>query len=164
MLLFNIRDYSDFNYVFGLETHGNGAKSRKNKILLQHIKNPALIRYCREHDDWSLLRIRSMAELKQMVLGYIRETGKNNPDLPDKVILIGNTYWSALYRTDHMEGLCEDFDKRAVRYVNVKTNRIYKMKSGKFFTAFIIEGGGGERRIGHNARGDKSCFTICIAF
>lgn len=139
MILFNFSDYRDFNFLFGLETHGNGAKSRKNKILLQHIKNPALIRYCREHDDWSLLRIRSMAELKQMVLGYIRETGKNNPDLPNKVILIGNTYWSALYRTDHMEGLCEDFDKKSVRYVNVKTNHIYKMKAGKFFTAIIKE-------------------------
>ena len=139
MILFNFSDYRDFNFLFGLEAHTNGVKSRKNKILLQHIKNPALIRYCREHDDWSLLRIRSMAELKQMVLGYIRETGKNNPDLPNKVILIGNTYWSALYRTDHMEGLCEDFDKRAVRYVNVSTNRIYKKKAGKFFTALIKE-------------------------
>ena len=139
MLLFNIRDYDDFKYLFGIESHGNGVKSRKNKILLQHIKNPALIKYCREHNDWSLLHIRNMADLKQLVLGYIRESGKTDSNLPNKVILIGNTYWSAQYKTDHMEGLCEDFDKKAVRYVNTKTDRVYKMKAGKFFTSIIKE-------------------------
>ncbi len=38
-----------------------------------------------------------------------------------------------------MEGICSDFDKRAVRYVNTKTERVYKMKAGKFFTAIIKE-------------------------
>lgn len=139
MLIFNFHGYEGFKALFGLETHGNGVKSRKNKILLQHIKNRALIKYCREHNDWSLLHIRSMAELKQLVLGYIRGTGKADPNLPNKVILIGNTYWSNQYRTDHMNGLCEDFDKKAVRYVNTKTERVYKMKAGKFFTSIIKE-------------------------
>ena len=139
MLLFNIYNYEDFKNTFGLEAHGNGVKSRKNKILLQHLKNPALIRYCREHNDMSLLHIRSMAELKQMVLSYIRETGKADPGLPNKVILIGSTYYSSQYRTDHTEGLCEDFDKKSVRYVNTKAEHIYKMKAGKFFTAIIKE-------------------------
>lgn len=139
MLIFNIRDYDDFQYLFGLETHSNGVKSRKNKILLQHLKNPALIRYCRDHNDLSLLHIRNMAQLKQQVLAAIQEAGKHDPKLSEKVTLIGKTYWSAKYRTDHMEGLCEDFDKKSVRYVNVKTNRVYKMKAGKFFTAIIKE-------------------------
>ena len=139
MLLFNIHDYDDFKYIFGLESHGNGVKSRKNKILLQHLKNHALIRWCREHEDWSLLRIRNMADLKQKVLNAIQESGKKDEQLQNKVILIGNTYWSSQYRTDHMEGLCEDFDKKAVRYVNTKTERVYKMKACKFFTAIIKE-------------------------
>lgn len=139
MLNFKIRDYEDFKYLFGLEIHGNGVKSRKNKILLQHLKNPALIHWCREHNDWSLLHIRSMAELKHLVLSYIRETGKADINLPNKVRLIGNTYWSRQYRTDNMEGICEDFDKKAVRYVNTKTEHVYKMKAGKFFTAIIKE-------------------------
>lgn len=144
MLNFNIHDYEDFKYLFGLELHGNGVKSRKNKILLQHLKNPALIKWCRENNDWSLLHIRSMAELKHLVLSYIRETGKTDINLPNKVRLIGNTYQSSQYRTDHMEGLCEDFDKKAVRYVNTKTERVYKMKAGKFFTAIIKETGLGQ--------------------
>ena len=139
MLIYNFHGYEGFQALFGMETHGNGVKSRKNKILLQHIKNRALIKYCREHNDWSLLHIRSMAELKQLVLGYIRETGKADPNLPNKVILIGNTYWSNQYRTDHMNGLCCDFDKKAIRYVNTKTEHVYKMKAGKFFTSIIKE-------------------------
>ena len=38
-----------------------------------------------------------------------------------------------------MEGLCEDFDKKSCRYINVKTDHPYKMKAGKFFTAIIKE-------------------------
>lgn len=139
MLIFNIQDYDDFKYIFGLESHGNGVKSRKNKILLQHIKNPALIKYCREHNDFSLLHIRNMADLKQLVLEAIQDSGKHDPTLQNKVILIGKTYWSAQYRTDEKEGLCEDFDKKAVRYINVKTEHPYKMKAGKFITAIIRE-------------------------
>lgn len=139
MLLYNIYDYEDFQYLFGLETHGNGVKSRKNKILLQHLKNPALIKYCREHNDFSLLHIRNMADLKRLVLDTIQESGKQDSTLQNKVILIGKTYWSNQYRTDYMEGLCEDFDKKAVRYVNTKTERVYKMKAGKFFTSIIKE-------------------------
>ena len=139
MLLFNIRDYDDFKYIFGLESHGNGVKSRKNKILLQHLKNPALIKWCREHDDWSLLRIRNMADLKQKVLNAIQESGKKDEQLQNKVELIGKIYWSGLYRTDEKKGLCDDFDKKAVRYINVKTEHPYKMKAGKFITAIIKE-------------------------
>ncbi|MDE6335233.1 MAG: hypothetical protein K2L34_01565 [Muribaculaceae bacterium] len=139
MLLFDIYDYDDFKSVFGLETHGNGVKSRKNKILLRHIKNPALIRWCREHNDWTLLHVRNMADLKRTVLEQIRVSGKEDRDLPNKVVLMGKTYWSGQYRTDHMDGLCEDYDKKAVRYVNTKTERVYKMKAGKFITAIIRE-------------------------
>lgn len=139
MLLYNIEDFEDFQFLFGLDYHGNGVKSRRNRILLQHLKTPALIRYCREHKDWSLLHVRSMAELKQVTLECIRQTGNADTDLPNKVILIGKTYWSAQYRTDSNEGLCEDFDKRSVRYVNIKSNRTYKMKAGKFLTAIIKE-------------------------
>ena len=139
MLLFNIHDYDDFKYIFGLESHGNGVKSRKNKILLQHLKSPALIKYCREHNDFSLLHIRNMADLKQLVLEAIQYSGKHDSTLQNKVILIGKTYWSAQYRTDEKEGLCEDFDKKAVRYINVKTEHPYKMKAGKFITAIIRE-------------------------
>lgn len=141
MINFNISDYEDFKYLFGFTIHGNGEKSRKNKILLQHLKNRALIRYCRKHNDRSLLRIRNMAELKKVILESIQKSGKEDKELTNKVELIGKTYWSSQYRTDSLQGLCEDFDKRSVRYVNVKTERVFKMKAGKFFTAIIRETG-----------------------
>lgn len=144
MLLFKINGYEDFKFLFGLEIHGNGTKSRKNKILLQHLKNPALIKYCRENGDWSLLRVRNIADLKQTVLNSIQESGNRDQQLQNKVELISKTYWSGLYRTDEMQGLCEDFDKRSVRYVNIKTGHVYKMKAGKFFTAIIKETGLGQ--------------------
>ena len=139
MLYYDIHSYSDFKRLFGLEVHGNGAKSRKNKILLQHLKNKALLQWCIKNNDLTLLHIRSMADLKQTVLLYIRQLGEADPNLPNKVKLMGNTYYSYKYRTDELEGLCEDFDKKAVRYVNTSTGHIYKMKAGKFFTSIIKE-------------------------
>ncbi len=139
MLLFHFYDYDDFKYLFGIEHHGNGAKSRKNKILLQHLKNRALIKYCRERNDWSLLHIRSMADLKKLVLQAIQDSGKEDETLSNKVSLIGRTYWSAKYRTDEHQGLCLDYDKKSVRYINVERNRDFKMRAGKFMTALIKE-------------------------
>lgn len=43
----------------------NGTVVRKNRILLGHLKNPALLRYCREHDDYALLHIYDMADLQK---------------------------------------------------------------------------------------------------
>lgn len=139
MLIFNIRDYHDFQFLFGLETHGNGVKSRKNKILLAHLKTKSLVQYCREHDDFSLLHIRNMANLKKDVLDAIQLSGKQNRNLPYEINLLGMTFYSAVYKTDEAEGLCEDYDKRSIRYINVERDRAFKMKSGKFITAVIKE-------------------------
>ena len=139
MLLYNIYDYDDFKYLFGLEHHGNGVKSRKNKILLAHLKTKSLIQYCREHDDFSLLQIRNMADLKKLTLEAIQESGRDDNTLNHEVKLIGKTYYSAVYATDSAEGLCEDFDKKSVRYINKKSDHPYKMRAGKFITAIIKE-------------------------
>lgn len=139
MLIYNINNYDDFKYLFGIETHDNGAKSRKNKILLNHLKSKALIKWCREHNDNTLLRVRNMADLKKQVLDYIQEDGLLDNDKPYEVKLINNSFYSSKYRTDHWGGVCEDFDKRSIRYINCETNRTFKMKAGKFITAIIKE-------------------------
>ncbi len=133
------RDYDGFLRLFGMESHSNGTKSRKNRILLNHLKTPSLLRWCREHNDYSLLGITDMATLKKLVLSYVRESGKEDPKLSENVTLIGNMYWSAMYRTDELNGLCEDLDKKSVRYVNIERNRVFKKKAGKFFTSLINE-------------------------
>jgi len=41
MIYYNnlFRNYAEFQERFGIQEHGNGAKNRKNKILLSFIKN-----------------------------------------------------------------------------------------------------------------------------
>ena len=48
MLYYNFYGYERFKACFGLEKRDNGTVVRKNRILLNHLKNPALLRYCRE--------------------------------------------------------------------------------------------------------------------
>ena len=43
MLYYNFNNYEEFKELFGLVKHGNGVKSRKNKILLSFIKNGKLL-------------------------------------------------------------------------------------------------------------------------
>lgn len=38
MLFYKFRNFEEFNELFGIQHHGNGEKSRKNKILLSYIK------------------------------------------------------------------------------------------------------------------------------
>mgnify|MGYP001164459177 CR=1 FL=1 len=67
MLYYQIKNYEDFKKRFGLTTRENGVISRKNKILLGHLKNPLLLRYCLKHNDYSLLHISDMADLQKKV-------------------------------------------------------------------------------------------------
>ncbi len=135
----SFNDFEGFKRIFGITTHGNGEKSRNNKILLNHLKTPALLKWCREHNDYELLSITNMADLKKIVTGAIMESGRQDNTLTEKVTLIGQTFYSSKYRTDEMNGVCEDFDKNAIRYVNVARNRVYKMKAGKYYSCVIKE-------------------------
>ena len=139
MLYYNFNGYEGFKIRFGLEKRDNGGAVRKNKILLAHLKNPALLKYCKEHGDYTLLHIYDMADLQKEVVESIIESGKNDERLPYEVELIGVTYWSAKYQTDETEGLCEDLDKHSVRYINIERNRIFKMRAGKFMRELILE-------------------------
>lgn len=83
MLYYQIKNYEDFKKRFGLTTRENGVISRKNKILLGHLKNPLLLRYCLTHNDYSLLHISDMADLRKISgisaeLQQINATGFDN--------------------------------------------------------------------------------------
>ncbi len=132
-------DYDGFRRIFGITTHGNGEKSRNNKILLNHLKQSALLKWCRERNDYELLSIDNMADLKKQVTQALIDSGKQDPALTEKVTLIGKTFFSSKYRTDHLLGVCEDFDKKAIRYINVERERAFKMKAGKFYSSIIKE-------------------------
>ncbi len=139
MLYYNFYGYERFKACFGLEKRDNGMVVRKNRILLGHLKNPALLRYCREHDDYTLLHIYNMADLEKKVVEAIVRSGKDDEKLPYKVELIGKVYYSSRYQTDETKGICEDLDKNSIRYINVGRNRIFKMRAGKFMRELILE-------------------------
>ena len=139
MLYYRFRNYEEFKEIFAVEKRSNGAEVRKNKILLSHLKNAALLKYCRERNDFTLLDIKDMAQLQQSVTDAVCSSGKRDDSLPHKVELIGCTYWSGQYRTDESRGICEDGDYGSIRYVNMERSRVFKMKSAKFLRAVMLE-------------------------
>ena len=88
MLYYNFYGYERFKACFGLEKRDDGTVVRKNRILLNHLKNPALLRYCREHDDYTLLHIYNMADLEKKVVEAIIKSGEDDEKLPYKVEFI----------------------------------------------------------------------------
>ena len=139
MIYYNriFRNYEDFKQIFGIQEHGNGAKNRKNKILLSFIKNPELLRQARKTGDFSLLSIRDMTTLKQILNDKIRRSGVHSKKNPHKLSLMGKTYGSPMYSTDELLGLCEDGTPNAIRYRNEESGRIFKMKAGKLYRHLI---------------------------
>lgn len=84
MLYYNFYGYEGFKACFGLEKRDNGTVVRKNRILLGHLKKPALLKYCREHNDYALLRICDMADLQKKTVEAILSSGKNDESCPIK--------------------------------------------------------------------------------
>ena len=86
MLYYRFRNYEEFKEIFAVEKRSNGAEVRKNKILLSHLKNAALLKYCRERNDFTLLDIKDMAQLQQSVTDAVCSSGKRDDSLPHKVV------------------------------------------------------------------------------
>ncbi len=139
MLYHNFHNFEGFKGLFGIQHHGNGVKSRKNKILLSYIKNRQLLHDANVTGDYHLLHISDMAGLKQTMIAEIKRSGEYDTSLPHIVNIKNNTYHSALYYTDDNNGLCEDGDFRSIRYVSVENGRVFKMKIGKFFRKIVLE-------------------------
>lgn len=139
MLYYKFRNYEEFKELFGIQDRGGGTKSRKNKILLSYIKNKKLLHDAIVSGDYHLLHISSMAELKQTMTSEICRSGYRDPRLQYTVYIKDVEYRSAVYRTDEYEGICEDGDYRAIRYVHLESGRVFKMKTGKFYRKLILE-------------------------
>ena len=140
MLYYDFKDYAGFKERFGIVEHGNGEKSRKNKILLAYIKQPSLFKQASETGDYSLINIASMSELKQTMLDRIFKSSNDDDSLKYEVKLINYTFKSSKFETDEFNGLCEDGDPKSCRYINHSNEgRIFKMKAGKFIRSLILE-------------------------
>ena len=136
----NFKNAKEFNELFGIVEHGNGAKSRRNKILLEVLKDKEFHKWWKLHrheykySGVDLMTVKSMSELKKLAFVLMRYgSGK-------EIILNGYTMYSLKYKLDVYQGLCEDGDGRSVRYINTERgNRVFKMKAGKFITKVLAE-------------------------
>lgn len=154
------QNYEEFKEIFGIIEHGNGVKSRKNKILLSCLKDRKLLHW------W--LGFRKLAKshgINDTVLDdidYLSATGMNDLkkfadallwSIPNasrlwsgchlwvgRKIVFQDTGWRMLSKTmelDALNGICEDGDTKAIRYRNVERKKVFKMKAGKFITRCI---------------------------
>ena len=131
MLKFNFTDFEGFKERFGIQVHGNGTKSRKNKILLAFVKDQF-----KKH-NYEVINFTSMAEMKVYVWQNLLSAGAADDSLPYMVNLMGDVFHSDLYETDEWMGVCEDHDTRAIRYKNIEQGRTFKMKAGKMLHHLI---------------------------
>ena len=136
MLLYTFGGYDDFKEIFELREHGNGVKSRRNQILLAFYKSPKLLRWCREHGDTELTGIRNMSQLRDACI--TRLTGERF-NMPGAMWLNGRKWGSKTYYTDYMKGKTEDGDEKAIRYVRLDNDKVYKMKAGKMYRQLILD-------------------------
>ena len=136
MLYYSFRNYEEFQHVFGIQTHGNGAKSRKNALLLGFLKDRGLLRRSIETNDFSLLHITSMQELKSMLYNRIQASGALMKDAHE-LHLMGYHFYSPKFETDSMKGICEDGDMAMIRYINIAKEHEFKMRPGRMFKHII---------------------------
>ena len=140
MLYYKFKNYEEFKDMFGIVKHGNGVCSRKNKILLAYIRNRRLLHEAIETNNYTLLHISSMAELKKTITRTIIISGHSDMLLRYVLELDGDFFYSRNFETDELKGLCEDGDTRSIRYINHENGgKVFKMKAGKLYRSLILE-------------------------
>ena len=131
----SFRNAAEFREIFGTRECGNGNVARRNKILLETLKDKAFHKWL--VDSGNLLRLdwcktTSMASLRNKAISllcqYQRELTLN---------LMGYWWQSHDYYTDHHHGLCTDGSCGHIRYVRYDNGKVYKMKAGKMFRHII---------------------------
>lgn len=133
----SFQNYEDFKNLFGITEHGNGAKSRKNRILLSLYKDKEIWRLAREKGNFYPFTISSMPQLKNWLMSQLAATSEGRY----KVIALEREFFSDTYETDSLGGICADGDTRCIRYIKHEdgNSRIFKMKAGKLMTKLIEE-------------------------
>lgn len=134
------KNYEEFKELFGIVEHGNGVKSRRNKILLSYYKSDFVkkqIKSNRHHSEF--LNIKSMDALKKELMEELEfiSCRKNSKIYCHKMIINGATFYNPLYETDDFKGICRDGDCRSIRYINVEKDKAFKMKAGKMFNYLL---------------------------
>lgn len=166
MIYFSFKNYDEFKEKFGVQEHGNGVKSRKNKILLSLLKNKDYLhKVVSAKETWEIHHMYHYGEERDKFSHYTRwHVGRELPfgvnllecrnlaELREKLYAImqsdmkryflslnGRTFYSNVFSTDDFKGVCEDGDESSIRYVNNERDRVFKMKAGKFFRKLVEE-------------------------
>lgn len=150
----SFKNYDEFKNIFAVVEHGNGVKSRKNKILLSWLKDrkflkawlalrEKLLKYDKEvMDKISYLNARNVDDMKKS-LKWVLERGNylNDPIAHDCYYNVFSSIdWRMFHTTLHLDdnnGLCDDGDTKSIRYYNEENGSVFKMKAGKFITSCI---------------------------
>jgi len=158
MLFFKnaFKNYEEFKELFGVQEHGNGEKSRRNKILLSLYKSKDILHMmanqkevfekgdfrwlCRKEYPMgvSFYDITSMTSLGFEIMHLLKNESSMRGVYYLDIPLLGSVK-SSLFESDDFHGLCEDGDVRSIRYVNVERQRVFKMRAGKFMRKLIEE-------------------------
>lgn len=160
LIIKNFKNYEGFKELFGVVEHGNGATSRKNKILLACLKDRSFLHYWRAFcnglredgiavdglTESDYLHALSMCDLKKFIRLYLNKVPAYSSARDGEVLHLLNfdsidyRLCSRKYKLDNMRGLCTDGDTRSIRYVNVERDgRVFKMKAGKFISSIMEE-------------------------
>lgn len=156
----SFKNYEEFKKLFAIVEHGNGAKSRKNKILLAWLKDRRFLKTWLSFQrtmlnkglaeefvyKYDYLNARSMDDVKKAVLrisesfaAYHFDGGQ--PQWMESCGPFVLNDWPLRHRTlyiDSRHGLCADGDTKSVRYINSeRDDRVFKMKAGKFITSCL---------------------------
>ena len=137
-------NYTEFINLFGMSEHGNGEKSRRNKILLSLYKSREILHYMATHTEQTegfvnYYGCNDMTTLYSSVLEWLYKESHDNENARHRLIINGINVYSVKYELDDFEGICEDGDTRSIRYVNTERGRVFKMKAGKFLRNLIEE-------------------------
>ncbi len=161
MIIFQncFKNYDEFKNIFGISEHGNGVKSRRNKILLGVLKDrdfrkwwlsfvKATEKKCYHHSlmlhsPYAVQTMDGLKDFAKWLLSdgviYAQHVGICN-NTPRCLQLDGWRCYSSKYRLDALGGVCIDGDIKSVRYSNIERDgRIFKMKAGKFLQSVIDE-------------------------
>lgn len=121
--------------------HGNGVKSRRNKILLSYIKDPRWLKDARRDDSWRKwaqhqANTTNMSQLYANLLSRIRYECQVGSEY---ISILDFRMWSNQYHLDDYRGICEDGDINSIRYVRNDNGRVFKKKAGRFLHDVLME-------------------------
>ena len=125
MLYYNFSDYEDFKEIFGIVEHGNGVKSRKNKILLSLYKDRQAFKdHIRDLAFESAKTSRRRAELR--VYDISEYAGPSRRKHLDR--------WKAIFEA--YDRRCDDMELTARPSLLTRTLPVLKNKLFSVLTSF----------------------------